>query len=121
MTLAKCVGGAITAVGIVAGTSWALASTSFDGRWSVQIVASSAQCQLVHAVPISVENGSIRYAGLFGAIANGTVGADGGVTVRVSHKSNVVHVRGSLTAVQGKGSWSAPTNDCTGTWVAHRT
>ena len=115
------VAGIAVAAGIAMAVSAVAAPTSYDGRWSVHIVAASDGCQLAHAVPIAVENGSVRYIGSFNAVAEGRVASDGTVRVQLSRGEDIVQAHGSLARLRGNGVWSTPTQDCSGTWIAHRT
>lgn len=115
------VGGIVVAAGIAMVVPAVAAQTTYDGRWSVHIVAASGACQLAHAVPIAVENGNVRYIGSFDAMAEGSVATDGSVRVQLSRGSDVVQAYGSLARHRGSGVWSTPTQECSGTWIAHRT
>jgi hypothetical protein len=110
------------AVGMSAGVvaSASSAQTSFDGLWSVEIVAKATACSLAYAVPIQVANGNITYAGLFDAVADGTVGDDGEVRVQLARSGDVVQATGALGERSGFGQWSSATLECQGTWSARK-
>lgn len=105
--------------GLTTGTPVQAAQT-FDGRWSVAIVAESGDCSARYTVPIDVDGGQVRYAGRFSAEASGKVGASGQLEVSFAYRDDVVRAKGSLTDRNGYGSWTSPTQECGGTWRATR-
>lgn len=109
--------GAMVALAPLAGPA---AASTFDGRWSVAIVAESGECSARYTVPIEVAEGQIRYAGRFSAEASGNVGVSGQLDVSFSYRDDLVQARGSLTERNGYGSWTSPTQECGGTWRAVR-
>jgi hypothetical protein len=98
----------------------ARAQTTFDGQWSVEIVANTSACALAYAVPIQVEDGNISYGGGLGAIADGRVGSDGALRVQLTASDVIVHATGALTDGKGLGQWSSATLKCEGTWTARK-
>ena len=114
------------ALGVVAEASFFLVATAssaqtlFDGHWSVEIVAKAGACSMAYAVPIQVEDGNISYVGAFDAVADGSVGNDGELHVRLAHRGNVVQATGALGDDAGFGQWSSTISKCEGTWTAHR-
>jgi hypothetical protein len=96
------------------------AAPSFDGRWSVAVVAESGDCSARYTVPIEISGGQVRYAGRFSAEAAGNVGSAGQLNVSFSYRDDVVTAKGSLKGTNGYGSWTSPTQDCGGTWRANR-
>jgi len=95
------------------------AAQTFDGRWSVRLVAASGDCRAGYALPITVDAGAIRFSA-FGANANGTVRDNGRLSVTISRDDDVLTARGALKGRTGSGSWQSPTQGCTGTWTAAR-
>ena len=108
---------ALTA-GFAANGSFAM--TAFDGHWSVNIASKTSACDVAYAVPIQVEDGNISYSGPFNATADGKVGSDGRLSVRLAHDGDVVSATGSLTDLSGSGQWSGPGAECAGTWRARK-
>ena len=98
----------------------ASSAQTFDGFWSVEIVAKASMCSVTYAVPVRVANGNITYAGLFDAVADGTVGGDGEVHVYLAHSGDVVRATGALRERAGFGQWSSATLHCQGTWSARK-
>ena len=96
------------------------ATTAFDGRWSVNIASKTNACDVTYVVPIQVEDGHISYSGPFDATADGKVGRDGRLSVRLARNGDVVSATGSLTDSSGSGQWSGPGADCAGTWRARK-
>lgn len=109
-----------TLIGLVPFVQPSVAAPTFDGRWSVAIVAESGDCSARYTVPIEVAGGQIRYAGRFSAEASGEVGSAGQLNVSFSYRDDVVKAKGSLTGQNGYGSWISPTQECGGTWRAQR-
>jgi hypothetical protein len=97
-----------------------LAMTAFDGLWSVNIASKTSACDVAYVVPIQVEDGNISYSGPFEATADGKVGRDGRLSVRLARDGDVVSATGSLTDSAGSGQWSGPGAECAGTWRARR-
>jgi len=110
-------------LGLLSGAGLAMpgaAATSFDGSWSVSIVARSGECRAPATVPIRVTEGRVSYAGAFRARANGAVDESGRLAIRFSHKDRIVAASGSLEGGRGSGRWTSPTEECSGTWTARR-
>lgn len=107
-------------IGLVPLMQPSAAAPTFDGRWSVAIVAESGDCSARYTVPIEVAGGQVRYAGRFGAEARGKVGATGQLNVSFAYRDDLVTAKGSLTHKNGYGSWTSPTQECGGTWRARR-
>lgn len=99
----------------------ATAQTPFDGGWSVQVFTEDEDCRLADAVPIRINDGTVRYGGWFGPSTTGEVTPAGALQVRISYFGDVVNVLGQLTEAAGTGHWVSPTLECTGTWTAERT
>jgi hypothetical protein len=92
------------------------ARDTFDGVWAVEIVASAGDCP-ARVIPISVEDGRIRYSA-FGASAEGAIAADGSLSVNFAHAQDVVRASGAVDAASGSGSWRS--TECAGSWTARR-
>lgn len=112
--------GALLALTAASAATNSLAATPFDGHWSVNIASRTSACEVTYAVPIQVQDGNISYSGSFDATADGKVGRDGKLSVRLAHNGDVVRATGSLTDMAGSGEWSGPKADCAGTWTAKR-
>ncbi len=95
------------------------AAPSFDGKWTVTIAVESGACK-TRTVPIQVSDGRVRYAGAFRAEATGKVSSQGSLNVSFSRKRDVAHATGALAGASGRGNWTSPTKDCSGTWSARR-
>ena len=95
------------------------AASDYDGTWSVTIVAEDGNCPS-RTVAINVVDGRVSYSGLFGAEANGAIGAGGALKVSFSHKDERVTAKGALKGRRGFGSWASRTRSCGGSWTARR-
>lgn len=110
----------IASVAMMSASTASLAAASFDGKWSVQVTAEGGECAAGYTVPIRVSNGQVSYSGPFDAQAKGKVNPNGALRVSFAHRKDVVDVRGSLNDRIGHGSWSSPTKNCEGTWIARK-
>ena len=89
------------------------ADSSYDGRWSVRVVADNGRCNDDYALPIKVNDGVVTYGGLLG-IQAGKVTDAGKLTIRAAG----VRATGSLDDDGGKGRWTS--KNCKGSWVARK-
>jgi hypothetical protein len=113
-------GGAL-ALAFVAGlgTSIPAASApSYDGLWSVVIVTEKGTCDRAYRYPIRISKGTVLNAGDSPVSVTGNVGANGSITVKVSHGSKSATGSGRMSSTVGVGSWSG--GECSGTWEAER-
>ena len=95
------------------------AAPSFDGTWTVTIAVENGACK-GRTVPIQVADGHVRYAGTFRAEATGRVSPQGALNVSFSRRGDVAHATGALDGTAGRGNWTSPTKDCSGTWSARK-
>jgi len=93
---------------------------SFDGGWSVLIVTEKGTCDRAYRYPVKIENGSVGYAGTASFNVTGKVGANGAVTVTVSRGDKSATGTGRMSGVDGAGTWTAASGECSGTWSAER-
>src|SRR4051794_18251982 len=108
---------AVAAGLIVPGAALA-GDASFDGTWSVQLVADAASgCGSGSNQTLIVENGAVRSSG---ASVSGHIAPSGAVSVAV-HKGLVQgSVSGKLSGGSGSGSWAVSSLGCSGRWTAQR-
>ena len=92
----------------------------YDGIWSVLIITQAGSCDPAYSYPFQVSGGRISSAGA--ADVSGSVGAGGGVTVRISAGGAVATGSGRLGGSSGVGRWSAKfsSGNCSGRWQATR-
>jgi hypothetical protein len=95
----------------------AVAATTFDGQWSVQIASANSSCANGASVSIGINNGEVA-SNTASVSASGRV-ADAG-TIRVTLNSGIKRAvgYGRLNGSSGSGTWRAAT--CSGTWTAQR-
>src|SRR5437868_9803391 len=98
----------------------AVATSSYDGGWSVLIVTEKGECDRAYRYPVKIENGSVGYAGSASFTVSGKVGDTGAVTVKVARGDKSANGQGKLTSTEGSGHWVAGSGDCSGTWTAGR-
>jgi len=96
------------------------AKPNFDGTWSVLIVTERGTCDRAYRYPVRIRNGSVGYAGEASFDVTGRVGANGAVTVTVSHGDQSARGSGMLSASDGAGHWRTASGECSGTWTAER-
>ncbi|MBV8840682.1 MAG: hypothetical protein JO000_29445 [Alphaproteobacteria bacterium] len=118
---------ALTAVAILAAAAVptaaapiAASKATFDGNWSVLIVTERGTCDRAYRYPVRISNGSVGYAGTASFNVTGQVGANGAVTVTVSHGSQSASGAGRLSLTDGTGHWRTAGGECSGTWSAER-
>jgi hypothetical protein len=92
----------------------------YDGIWNVLIITQAGRCDPAYSYPFQVSGGRISSAGA--ADVSGSVGAGGGVTVRISAGGSVATGSGRLGGSSGVGRWSArlSSGNCSGRWQATR-
>jgi hypothetical protein len=112
---------ALAALALVPSTP-VLAQETYAGTWSVLILArKSRECDGTFRYMVRVApNGTITYAGPSDFTASGRVAANGSVSVRIARGGESAQGTGKLTGRAGRGTWSAPAGNCSGTWRAER-
>jgi lipoprotein-anchoring transpeptidase ErfK/SrfK len=96
------------------------AAKSFDGGWSVLIVTDKGTCDRAYRYPVSIQNGTVGYAGSASFNVNGKVGAKGDITVTVSRGDKSATGTGTMSDADGAGTWTSKGGECSGTWTAER-
>jgi len=105
-------------LGLVTVSGVAVAAPSYDGNWSVRVVAEANECSLDQALPIRVADGQVSVRGFLGPHARGAVQQNGVIDIRLSHAGDIVEATGTLDGMTGGGSWNSSTLNCGGTWMA---
>ncbi len=98
-----------------------LATTKFDGMWSVVVYTSTGPCDPSYRISGQIVNGEISYA--YGSVeVTGRVEPNGDTHVHVTAGNGRGEAHGHMTPTHGGGTWSGdgPDGHCTGTWVATR-
>jgi hypothetical protein len=113
--------GALLVATAVSGTAPATkAGSAYDGNWSVVIRASGGgECKTT-SLPLRISNGSVGYNGYLPASVSGSVRDNGSVRVSVSGGGRSANGSGLLSGNSGSGTWTSPSSECSGTWVASR-
>ena len=109
--------------GLAAGGSVRAAPTvSHDGNWSVLIITQKGDCDRAYRYGVKVANGHLSYTGDAKVDMNGTVDANGAVTVKIRLGDKGANGTGRLSGTTGSGTWhgAAANNTCTGSWEAER-
>jgi hypothetical protein len=99
----------------------ALATTKFDGQWSVVVYTTSGPCDTSFRFSGQISNGEISYA--YGSIeVTGHIEANGVTYVRVTSAQGHGEAHGRMTETRGSGTWSGRGDNgvCAGTWFATR-
>lgn len=112
----------VAAAAVVQWSGSAIATTPFDGRWSVVIVTNRGACDRAYRYGLEIHNGRVSYAGENAFDINGQVARNGYVHVRVSRGSNFADGHGRLLRNGGgSGVWRGVGSGlCSGTWTAER-
>jgi hypothetical protein len=98
-----------------------LASTEYDGLWSVVVYTTKGQCDPSYRVNGAITNGEISYA--YGSLeVKGHVEPGGATHVHVTYGDANGEAHGHMMATHGSGTWSGngPNGHCAGTWTAMR-
>jgi len=113
-------GAALVAALAAPGAADARMGGGYDGIWNVLIITQAGSCDPAYSYPFKVSGGRISSAGA--ADVSGSVGAGGGVTVRISAGGAVATGSGRLGGNSGVGRWSAKfsSGNCSGRWQATR-
>ena len=94
---------------------------SYDGRWSVEIAPEGGDCEGMYVLPLQVAGGKVTYVGRAAVTAEGGIGADGIVRVVFVIESDRLDAKGRMSNERfGAGSWTSPTGNCRGTWIARK-
>jgi hypothetical protein len=111
---------AVLAASAVPASAPAFAKSNYDGHWSVLIVTQKGTCDRAYRYPVKIDNGAVGYAGSASFNVSGKVGANGAVTVIVSHGDKSATGTGRMSTTDGSGIWTAASGECSGTWTAER-
>ena len=99
----------------------AVASTRFDGAWSVLIVTDQGTCDRAYRYALRIADGRVYYDDPSFSVSGGVDGA-GRVQVGVNAGGQSANGYGRLSGNYGEGSWSghSSTSQCSGHWEAER-
>ena len=97
------------------------AKTSFDGNWLVRVLGDAGQCRVAYSLLFHIIDGRITYAGSSRAAAEGTVLANGNISLRIVNTGDEVRALGTLAGKMGNGEWTSAADGCGGTWTASKT
>jgi hypothetical protein len=99
----------------------AVASTRFDGAWSVLIVTDQGTCDRAYRYALRIADGRVYYDDPSFSVSGGVDGA-GRVQVGLSAGGQSANGYGRLFGNYGEGSWSghSSTSQCSGHWQAER-
>jgi len=98
----------------------AAAQAQFDGNWSVTITTEVGTCVQSRRVVVLVSDGVVTYAGAEQVTADGRVGQNGIVNVAFAYENDRLEAGGSVSGGLGSGSWTSPSSNCSGSWIARR-
>ena len=120
--LSKSVPLAALAIAATAVVSDALETIqSFDGRWAVQVTPEGDRCEGMYVLPVEVARGTVTYIGRAAIRAEGGIRPDGSVRVSFLVDGDRLDAKGTMSNARfGLGSWTSPTEDCRGTWIARK-
>ncbi len=104
---------------VMAAAHVAQAQSINDGTWAVTLITQSGDCDPSVSSKIQVRDGQINENGLFARI-NGGIDDAGRVALQVVRGADNIAARGTVKGVQARGSWSSPSRNCSGSWMAMR-
>ena len=96
------------------------AAKDFDGQWAVQLQTLSGSCDATLSTTVGVARGRIDESGLI-MTSNGSVDEKGRIALQVAGGGHTFAANGKLAARAGSGTWTSPSKQCSGKWVATRT
>jgi hypothetical protein len=103
-------------------SSYASASSAFDGDWSVLIQTRVGECTPTYRYGVRIQNGEVLNGGGEPVEVEGHVARNGAVRVTVAAGGQEAHGAGRLSRTTGGGTWrgQGSAGTCAGTWVAER-
>lgn len=101
------------------GLSGHAAAQDFDGKWAVKLTTISGSCDASLSTTVGVSGGRIADSGLL-MTTNGSVDGNGRLAIRVAGGGHTLAASGKLAAQSGSGTWTSPSHQCAGRWVASR-
>ncbi len=115
-----CASLALTLTLGLAASAPAMAVTTYDGTYRIDINTDEGDCVRAASGTVTVSDGLIVATSDSAAQAFGRIGADGVVSFAFHRGPDVAHVSGRLKGRAGQGAWSAPAQLCGGRWRAQR-
>lgn len=91
-------------------------SGTFDGVWSVSIMADDMSCP-TSTIPVLVSDGTISFSG-FGTTATGRVTENGAIRLQIAMSEKEVSIHGRAHGREASGSWKMAPEGCGGKWSA---
>ena len=98
---------------------FARAQSDNDGAWAVSLLTHKGDCDRSINSSVRVRDGRIEEQSLFARIT-GAIDPTGTVSLKVVRGSDTIAARGMVTGLQARGSWTAPSRNCSGSWIAMR-
>lgn len=102
----------------VAITSPAAAQQIHDGIWRVAAEPATGPCSKRLEFSLAVEDGQIRYSGVWPVDASGSVTTVGVIRINVARSGETVTAKGVVRGDTASGKWVSPEKNCTGSWTA---
>ena len=87
------------------------------GRYAVTLLTDTGACDARLSWSVGIVDGQIAETGLF-VRASGQVSARGQVALRVVKGAETLSASGHMTDQGGNGTWTSPSRDCSGRWLA---
>lgn len=97
----------------------AAAAQDFDGKWAVRLTTISGSCDAALSTTVGVSGGRIADAGMF-LSTHGSVDDKGHLAIRAAGGGYTLAATGKLAEQSGSGTWTSPSHQCAGRWVASR-
>ena len=99
-------------------TPAAIAQEVHDGIWRVATQPITGPCSEILEFSLAVEDGQIRYSGIWPVNASGSVTTVGVIRINVVRGAETVSAKGVVRGDTASGKWVSPVKNCTGSWTA---
>lgn len=107
------------AMAVYSGLPGPALAQDFDGKWAVKLTTISGSCDASLSTTVGVSGGRIADAGMF-LSTHGSVDDSGHLAIRAAGGGYTLAASGKLAAQSGSGTWTSPSHQCAGRWVASR-
>lgn len=99
-----------------------LATSAFDGLWSVLIITEKGTCDRGYRYAVRIKDGRVGHADPLGSSfkISGSVAGGGAARVSVARANQSASGTGRLSRDSGSGRWVSSKGECSGVWQAER-
>jgi hypothetical protein len=99
-----------------------LASSGFDGLWSVLIITEKGTCDRGYRYAVRIKGGRVGHADPAGSSfkISGSIAGGGAARVSVVRGNQSASGTGRMSRDSGSGRWTSSKGECSGVWQAER-